>query len=55
MKNIYEKPELRYCNLDIESAFMTLSGLQMQVDEHNSNGYDVGTSLGSEFMLDFDE
>lgn len=55
MKRIYEKPELRYCNLDIESAFMTLSGLQVQVDEFSSNGYDAGTSSGSEYMIDFDD
>ena len=59
MKTIYEKPELRYCILDIESAFMGLSGLQMQVDEHISHGYDAGSTVnpptGAEYMLDFDE
>ncbi|MBQ0127336.1 MAG: hypothetical protein MJY91_03945 [Bacteroidales bacterium] len=55
MMKKYEAPELRYCNLDIESAFMTLSGLQIQVDEHISNGYDSVTLTGSEYMLDFDD
>lgn len=57
MKLIYESPELHFNTLELEGAFLTLSGYQTQVDESISVGFDGTTSetsaATSDYYIDF--
>lgn len=50
----YERPEMRTCELETEFAFLRKSGLMLQVDQHESYGYDEEVPSTGVYWIDFD-